>query len=127
MGVDRTSKGTGYSTQYIKENSDMYENIETCPMELLLFFHYVKYNHNLRNGKTLIQHIYDTHFEGTDDVEEMILRWKELNGLINEKSFNRVLQRLEFQKNHSIEWRDIINSYFYRKSMIKDIHGRKIY
>lgn len=127
IGVDRTSKGTGYCEQYIKENADMHENIETCPMELLLFFHNVKYNYELKNGKTLIQHIYDTHFEGTDDVEEMILRWKELKGLINEKSFNRVLQRLEFQKNHSIEWRDIINSYFYRKSMIKDIHGRKIY
>ena len=127
VGVDRTSKGTGYSNQYIKENADMYEDIETCPIELLLFFHYVKYNYELKNGKTLIQHIYDTHFEGVDDVEEMLIKWKELKGKIDDKPYNRVLERLEFQIEHSKEWRDIINSYFYRKSMIEDIHGRKIY
>ncbi len=127
VGVDRTSKGTGYSNQYIKENADMYEDIETCPIELLLFFHYVKYNYELKNGKTLIQHIYDTHFEGVDDVEEMLIKWKELKGKIDDKPYNRVLERLEFQIEHAKEWRDIINSYFYRKSMIEDIHGRKIY
>ena len=127
MGVDRTRNGTGYTTQYRKENAEMYENIETCPMELLLFFHYVNYDYILKNGKTLIQHIYDTHFEGVEDVEVMISKWRELEGAINNKVFNRTLERLEFQKNHAKEWRDIINSYFYRKSMIEDIYGRKIY
>ena len=127
MGVDRTRNGTGYTTQYRKENAEMYENIETCPMELLLFFHYVNYDYILKNGKTLIQHIYDTHFEGVEDVEVMISKWRELEGVINNKVFNRTLERLEFQKDHAKEWRDIINSYFYRKSMIEDIHGRKIY
>mgnify|MGYP002508773981 CR=1 FL=1 len=42
----------------------MYEDIKTCPEELLLFFHHVPYTYRLKTGKTLIQHIYDSHFEG---------------------------------------------------------------
>jgi alpha-glucuronidase len=38
----------------------MYEKPETCPEELLLFFHHVPYKYRLKSGTTLIQHIYDT-------------------------------------------------------------------
>ena len=70
LGVDRTQKnGTGYTGQYNEPNSSMYENMDTCPEELLLFFHYVRYDYKLKSGKTLIQHIYDTHFEGVEEVE----------------------------------------------------------
>ena len=44
IGVDRTvQSGTGYTSQYHTENADRYENITTCPDELLLFFHHVPY------------------------------------------------------------------------------------
>jgi alpha-glucuronidase len=71
IGVDRTVKtGTGYTSQYFKENADMYESLKTCP----------------------------------DD-----------------------LNKLQEQAEHSQEWRDIINTYFYRKSGFKDELNRKIY
>ena len=44
--------------------SEVYESLEPCPDELLLFFHHVPYGHVLHSGSTVIQHIYDTHFEG---------------------------------------------------------------
>lgn len=127
LGVDRTVKGTGYTQQYHEPNASMYENIETCPEELLLFFHYVRYDYSLKTGKTLIQHIYDTHFEGVEDVDQMAELWDSLEGKIPEKSFARVQKRLEHQKMHSREWRDQVNSYFFRKSMIADEKGRTIY
>ena len=66
IGVDRSSKGTGYAQQYREPNASMYENIDTCPENLLLFFHYAPYSRVLSGGETLIQHIYDTHFEGVE-------------------------------------------------------------
>lgn len=127
MGVERGHEGTGYTQQYREPNASMYDNIETCPEELLLFFHYIPYTYPLKIGKTLIQHIYDTHFEGAEDVEEMATLWESLEAKIPSKVFQRVQKRLGHQKGHSKEWRDQINSYFYRKSMIPDEQNRKIY
>lgn len=127
IGVERGSKGTGYAQQYREPNASMYENIETCPEELLLFFHYIPYTYKLKTGKTLIQHIYDTHFEGAEDVEDMVSLWNSLKGKVPDRVFERVEKRLEHQREHSKEWRDQINSYFYRKSMIPDEQNRTIY
>ena len=128
VGVDRTkATGTGFTQQYFEENAKIYENIETCPDELLLFFHFAPYTHVLQSGKTLIQHIYDTHFEGVNDVDKFIKKWDELEGLIDTKSFVNVQGRLKQQLENAKEWCDQINTYFYRKSGIADEYGRKIY
>lgn len=127
IGVDRSQNGTGYAALYREPNAGMYESIEKCPEELLLFFHHVPYTHRLKTGKTVIQHIYDTHFEGVEMVDEMSQRFERLEGRLPEKAFERIKGRLSHQKEHSREWRDQINSYFYRKTGIADEKGRKIY
>ena len=127
IGVDRSKKGTGYAAQYNEPNASMYEVPETCPEELLLFFHHMPYTYQLKSGKTIIQHIYDTHFEGAKDAEKMFALWTELKESIDEEAYNRVTERMQHQVAHSKEWRDIVNSYFYRKSGIKDEKGREIY
>jgi alpha-glucuronidase len=128
IGVDRTVKtGTGYTSQYFKENTDRFERIETCPDELLLFFHHVPYTHKLKSGVTVIQHIYNTHFEGVEEAEGLVEAWLQLKDKIDQERFEDILNRLQEQANHSKEWRDIINTYFYRKSGIKDELNRKIY
>nr|WP_313771807.1 alpha-glucuronidase family glycosyl hydrolase [Neobacillus niacini] len=128
IGVDRTVKtGTGYTSQYFKENTDRFESIETCPDELLLFFHHVPYTHKLKSGVTVIQHIYNTHFEGVEEAEGLVESWLQLKDKIDQERFEDSLNRLQEQAKHSKEWRDIINTYFYRKSGIKDELNRKIY
>lgn len=128
IGVDRTvATGTGYTAQYFPENAAMYESLDTCPDELLLFFHHVPYTHRLHSGETVIQHIYNTHFKGVEQTKELKKRWEQLKGKIDEKRYNDVLERLTIQVEHAKEWRDVINTYFYRKSGIDDQYGRKIY
>lgn len=127
VGVDRTDKGTGYALLYNEPLASMYNDRDNCPDELKLFFHHMNYDYVLRSGKTIIQHIYDTHFEGAEDVELMVSLWNELRGLIDDDAFERASKRFEHQKMHSKEWRDIINSYFYRKTLINDEKGRELY
>ncbi|KJE27682.1 MULTISPECIES: alpha-glucuronidase family glycosyl hydrolase [Geobacillus thermoleovorans group] len=128
IGVDRTvATGTGYTAQYFPENAAMYESLDTCPDELLLFFHHVPYTHRLHSGETVIQHIYNTHFEGVEQAKQLRKRWEQLKGKIDEKRYHDVLERLTIQVEHAKEWRDVINTYFYRKSGIDDQYGRKIY
>ena len=127
IGVDRTDSGTGYVRQYNEPNASMYNDINICPEELLLFFHHVPYVHVLSTGKTLIQHIYDTHFQGVEEVEAMMDCWKSLKGKVTEEVFSNVSGRFERQLVNAKDWRDQVNSYFYRKSGIPDEKGRKIY
>ena len=127
IGVDRTDNGTGYVRQYYEPNASMYNDVSTCPEELLLFFHHVPYTYELSTGKTLIQHIYDSHFEGVEEVEEMIAAWEKLQDLIPKQIYDNVRERFDRQFANACEWRDQVNSYFYRKSGIADAKGRKIY
>lgn len=128
IGVDRTIEtGTGYSKQYFHPNADKYNVLETCPDELVLFFHHVPYTHKLKSGETVIQHIYDTHFKGVNQVEVLIERWSRLQDKIDEVRFNNVADRMNMQLKNAIEWRDKVNTYFYRKSGISDEQSRTIY
>ncbi|GAA2279380.1 xylan alpha-(1-_2)-glucuronosidase [Streptomyces atrovirens] len=128
IGVDRTTAtGTGYAGQYAKPWAEVYESPETCPDELLLFFHHVPYGHVLHSGKTVIQHIYDTHFEGVEEAEEARRVWAGLADLVEPARHARVAERFEEQLRSAREWRDQVNSYFLRKSGVPDERGRTIH
>jgi len=127
IGVDRTSRGTGYTTQYHPYWQEIFDDIHKCPEDLLLFFHRIPYKFTLKSGKTLIQYIYDSHFEGVEEAETLREKWLELREKIDEGRFNAVLERLNRQIEHAKEWRDVINTYFYRRTGIPDEKGRKIY
>jgi len=128
IGIDRTlESGTGYAGQYNEPLKSLYNNLETCPDELLLFFHHVHYKYILKSGKTVIQHIYDTHFEGFEMVEKFIDEWKDVEEFIDQNVYIEVIERLNIQLDSCRDWRDQINTYFYRMSGIEDEKGRKIY
>ncbi len=128
LGVDRTSAtGTGFVAQYASANGRCYDDPQRCPDELILFFHFLRYDQPLKSGKTVIQHIYDTHFAGVEAVEDYIRRWETLASLLPAEIYNNVAERLARQRNNAVEWRDRINTYFYRKSGIEDNQGREIY
>lgn len=128
VGVDRTrATGTGFTGQYPPPWSEVYESRERCPDELLLFFHHVPYRHVLRSGRTVIQHIYDTHFAGVEEVAAMRERWRLVAGAVDPAVHDRVAERLDEQFRSAVEWRDQINTYFFRKSGVPDAHGRRIH
>ncbi|WP_254909630.1 alpha-glucuronidase [Micromonospora sp. NBS 11-29] len=128
VGVDRTrATGTGFTGQYPSPWAERYESRERCPDELLLFFHHVPYDHVLHSGSTVIQHIYDTHFAGVEQVAAMRERWRTLAGLLDPGVYERVADRLDEQFRCATEWRDQVNAYFFRKSGVPDARGRRIH
>jgi len=125
IGMDRTvATGTGYTAQYHSPVSDMYESLKTCPDKLLLFFHHVPYDYVLHSGKPVIQHIYDTHYEGAEQAQKLVDQWKSLKGKIDEQRYNEVLARLEYQAGHAIVWRDAVCQWFLKMSGMPDQLGR---
>ena len=127
LGVDRTSAGTGYAGCYNPPVSGVYADPEKCPDELVLFFHHLPYTWRLKSGKTVIQHIYDSHFEGAGQAAGMRKAFEALEGRLPEKVYARTLERFRRQEKNAAEWRDRVNTYYHRMSGIEDEKGREIY
>ncbi|HUN95948.1 MAG TPA: hypothetical protein VMU69_06870, partial [Bradyrhizobium sp.] len=90
----------------------------------LLFFHHVPYTYKLHSGETVIQHIYDSHYRGADQVADYVRQWSSLKGLVDEHRFELILKRLQYQESHAIVWRDAVCRWFERVSGIADVKGR---
>jgi alpha-glucuronidase len=127
IGVDRTSNGTGYCNQYFAPLNEMYDDIDKCPEELLLFFHHVPYTHIMKDGRTLIQFLYDSHFEGAERARGLKSAFESIKDQLEADVYERVLERLDRQIANADEWRDQFNSHFYKITGIEDNKGRIIY
>ena len=125
VGIDRTSSGTGYLLQYPESYQRKYENPETCPDLYLLFYHRLPYSFRMKDGRTLIQRIYDDHFEGYEEAKAMCDVLRTLP--FPEPDRQVILSRIDLQLGNAREWCDIINTFFHRLSGAEDENGRKIY
>jgi alpha-glucuronidase len=125
IGMDRTvATGTGYIGQYPPELGAKYESLTTCPDELLLFMHHVPYTHVLHSGETVIQHIYDAHYEGAAVAATYAPRWEQLRGRIDEQRFAQVDALFAYEAGHADVWRDAVDQWFQRISGTDDIRHR---
>jgi alpha-glucuronidase len=125
VGMDRTvATGTGYAGQYEPALARMYESLQSCPDNLLLFFHHVPYTHVLHSGKTVIQSIYDSHYEGAATVARFPERWQALKGKIDDERFTQIAAQLAYQAGRAEVWRDAVTSWFLRASGIPDSQHR---
>jgi alpha-glucuronidase len=125
IGMDRTvATGTGYIGQYPPELAAEYETLAQCPEELLLFMHHVPYTYRLRSGKTVVQHVYDSHYNGAEGAARLISDWQKLQGHVDAERYEKVLTLQRFQAGHAIVWRDAITRWFEQQSGIPDAQGR---
>jgi alpha-glucuronidase len=125
IGMDRTiATGTGYIGQYPPELAKVYEDVNTCPDKLLLFMHHVPYSHVLHDGKTVVQYVYDAHYEGVATAQTYAPRWQTLKGLIDKDRYNETLKLFTYQAGHAIVWRDAVTRWFEKESNIPDKENR---
>ena len=125
VGVDRTARGTGFTTQYPAPMRALYEDAARCPDVLKLFFHRLPYDYVMADGRTLIQRIYDDHFEGCEEAEKMQAALATLP--LPEPDRSEAMQRMALQIKNAREWRDVTNTFFHRLSGVDDARGRKIF
>lgn len=125
IGMDRTvATGTGYIGQYPPQLAAKYESLDTCPDSLLLFMHHVPYSYMLHSGKTVVQHVYDSHYEGAAAAATYPLRWRTLHGLIDEPRYEETMALFEYEAGHAVVWRDAVTAWFQNISDIPDKLGR---
>lgn len=125
VGMDRTvATGTGFIGQYSTLVQKIYESLGNMPDDLILFFHHVPYTYRLHSGKSVIQTIYDLHYDGAEKAAEFVSQWSALRGRVDDARYGNVLAQLSYQAGHAIVWRDAIDDWFHRLSGIADAKGR---
>ena len=118
IGYDRTRGGSGYVDQYHPSVADRFNDLKTCPEELLLWFHHVPYTHELKSGRPLTQELYASYREGVREVEAMIAIWESLQDRMDAQHHADVRQKLLEQLKLAERWRDTCVGYFSKTSGI---------
>jgi alpha-glucuronidase len=125
VGMDRSAAtGTGYIGQYHPQVTAQYETAANTPDDLLLFMHHVPYTYKLHSGKTVIQYLYDSHYEGAESAAQYARDWKDLKGRVDDRRYSEVLAQLEYQAGQAQVWRDAVTQWFFKESSIPDEKGR---
>ena len=113
IGFDRSSTGTDATSQYREDIARTYNNIETCPENLLLWFHRVPWTYRMKDGSTLWESLQYHYNLGVITVESHHNIWHtKMRHFIDEQRWREVDERLEDQLQNAREWRDICLKYF---------------
>ncbi|MFC1551577.1 alpha-glucuronidase family glycosyl hydrolase [Candidatus Latescibacterota bacterium] len=112
IGFNRSSTGSNAVGQYFPPLRDMYDNIDTCPEEFLLWFHHVQWNRRMRSGRTFWNELCNRYYSGVDYVTKMRADWDSLRGNIDPEIFSHVAEKLETQECDAGIWRDTCVKYF---------------
>lgn len=116
IGFDRTSTGSNATGQYFKPVAEKFNNLETCPDELLLWFHHLPWNYKMRSGKTLWDELCHHYYSGVEGVNEMQKEWNSMNGKIDKEEFEFVKGKIEKQLKLAEWWRNSCVLYFQQYS-----------
>ena len=112
IGFDRTRSGSDNVDQYNEPLASTFNDLATCPENLILWFHHVPWDYKLSTGRTIWDEIclhYDT---GVAQVEEFQRIWKGLQPYVAPALFEEVSRKLDIQHNDAKWWRDACVGYF---------------
>ncbi len=112
IGFDRTRSGSGNVDQYHEPLASMYNNIETCPEELLLWFHHIPWNHKMSTGRTFWDEMCVRYDRGIKKVREYQAVWEEARLYVDQARWEAVKAKLEIQESDARWWRDACILYF---------------
>ena len=122
VGFDRSSKGTDAVGQYPEPYRSLYNNIETCPEEYLLWFHHVAWDYKMKSGSTLWQELCMKYNMGVAMIEVYRDFWhtsakQYMKG--HEQEWQHTDSLLNVQLEKAKEWRNTCLKYFQTFSKMK--------
>lgn len=117
VGFDRTSKtGTNAVSQYHEPLRSLYDNVETCPENLILWFHHLPWGYRMKDGHTLWEELCYTFQSGIDQARGFIKTWEGVEKYVDSKRYTQIHDKLVRQAKDAIWWRDATMLYFQQYS-----------
>lgn len=112
VGFNRSSTGTNATAQYREPYRSLYNDVNTCPEQYLLWFHHVSWTRRMNSGRTLWEEIQYRYQRGVDEVEDFITTWNRVKSNIDEQRWDEVNKKLHKQLIDAREWQKVCTDYF---------------
>jgi len=113
VGFDRTvATGSGNTAQYPEPYASRYEDLESCPENLILWFHHVPWDYKMSSGRTIWDEICLHYDNGIQTVQSYLTTWEAVKPYVDEDVWNKVQERLVIQEADARWWRDACVGYF---------------
>lgn len=112
IGFDRTRSGSGNVDQYHEPLASMYNSLETCPEELLLWFHHIPWTHEMSSGRTFWDEMCHRYDRGINTVRRYQAVWENARPYVDAERWEAVREKLAIQESDARWWRDACVQYF---------------
>ena len=112
LGFDRTLTGSANVKQYPDELCQLYNDINTCPENLLAWFHHVPWDHQMKSGRTFWDELCHKYDDGVHETRRFLAIWDAMQSYVDVQRFEEVQRKLRIQARDSEWWRDACLLYF---------------
>lgn len=112
LGFDRSRSGSDAVSQYPDSLAWVFDSLEQCPEEYLLWFHHVNWNQKLRSGRSLWDELCYKYQKGVDEVRAFQRIWKDMQPYVDAERYQAVAERLDIQARDAVWWKDACLEYF---------------
>lgn len=112
LGFDRSRSGSDAVSQYPDSLARVFDSLEQCPEEYLLWFHHVNWNQKLRSGRSLWDELCYKYQKGVDKVRAFQRIWKDMQPYVDAERYQAVAERLDIQARDAVWWKDACLEYF---------------
>lgn len=112
IGFNRTESGSNAVSQYFSPLKETFNSIESCPENLLLWFHHVPWDHRMKNGRIFWDELCYKYDAGVHEIREFQKTWDRMEPFIDGERFKHVQSRLKIQSRDAVWWKDACLQYF---------------
>lgn len=112
LGFDRTLTGSANVKQYPEELCHLYNDINTCPENLLAWFHHVPWDHKMKSGRTFWDELCHKYDDGVHEARHFLTVWDSMQPYVDQQRFDEVQRKLRIQARDAEWWRDACLLYF---------------
>lgn len=112
IGFDRSSTGSHATAQYHSPLRERFDDLSTCPEELILWFHHVPWDHEMSTGATLWESLCYAYDRGVQRVRSFQMAWDMLKDNVDAQRFSEIQNKLKIQARDAVWWKDACLLYF---------------
>jgi len=112
LGFNRTTTGSDAVSQYSSPLREKYNDISTCPENLILWFHHVPWDYRMKNGRSLWDELCYTYDSGVMQVRDFQKVWDKTEPYIDTQRFSEIQSKLRIQARDAVWWKDACLLYF---------------
>ena len=112
LGFDRTMNGSANVKQYPEELCRLYNDINTCPENLLTWFHHVPWDFKMKSGRTFWDELCHKYDDGVHEARRFLTIWDAMQPYVDSQRFEEVQRKLRIQVRDSEWWREACLLYF---------------